>query len=162
MVKWIPTGSRVIEFGSGNQKLRSLLDASCIYIGSDFVKRNPDTFLCDLNKRSLPDLGHLAPEVAVLSGVLEYVHDVPHVAEWLFSQIRASVIFSYSCSEGSNSSLLRLRVAIRRADNGWVNNYTEGEIAAIFSKAGFKLKEKDSWDYQRLFFFEKPRAMACE
>jgi len=80
------------------------------------------------------------------------------LAQWLFAQIRASVIFSYSCSEPSKSGLKRLRAAIRRADNGWVNAYPEDELTAMFSSVGFHLKERDSWDCQRLFFFEKPRA----
>jgi hypothetical protein len=154
IAKWIPKGSRVIEFGSGKQMLKSKLDEGCVYVGSDFVKRNADTFLCDLNKKPLPDLAQFAPEVAVFSGVLEYVHDLPGIAAWLASQVRIC-IFSYSCLEPSGKFLGSIRAAARRLSNGWVNTFTEAEITAIFQVAGFRVLEKDNWEYQRLFMLEK-------
>jgi hypothetical protein len=121
MAQWIPKNSRVLEFGAGNQRLRSMLDSNCVYVGSDFIKRYPDTFLCDLNTRPLPRLDQVAPDVAVFSGVLEYVHDVQGVVTWLAPLVR-TCIFSYSCLK-SERGLRRWVDSFLRARNGWVNSF---------------------------------------
>ena len=79
----IPTGARVIEFGCGRRQLENFLPDECTYVPSDLVERGPGTIVCDLNTRPLPDLGHLALQVAVFGGVLEYVCDVESVIQWV-------------------------------------------------------------------------------
>ena len=70
LARMIPAGTRVIEFGAGRRRLEAFLDPSCTYTASDLVERGPGTFVCDLNRRPLPDLCPLAPQVAVFAGVL--------------------------------------------------------------------------------------------
>lgn len=156
LVKWIPKNSRVIEFGAGNRKLQSMLDASCVYFASDFVDHSGDVLICDLNKRPLPNLSHLSPEVAVFSGVLEYVHDLRTLAEWLSAQVRKCV-FSYSCLERREGVLRWIHATYRRANSGWVNSYTEARIVEIFCDVGFRCVDRDLWENQRLFLFVNQR-----
>ena len=87
----VPKNSRVIEFGAGKRVLERYLDPSCTYVPSDVVDRGPGTILCDLNQRPLPALGSDVYDVAVLSGVLEYVRDVPSMLDWLTKQVAVCV-----------------------------------------------------------------------
>ena len=159
MVKWIPKGSRVIEFGAGNQKLKSMLDATCVYFASDLVDRGNTALVCDLNKRPLPDFSHLSAQVAMFSGVLEYIHNVKDIVQWLSRQVELCVC-SYSCFEPPKNDLLHIKSATSRASNGWVNSYTEAQIVGIFGDAGFTLVNAETWEQQRLFLFEKRRGTA--
>jgi hypothetical protein len=159
MANWIPKGSRVIEFGAGNQKLKSMLDATCVYFASDLVDRGNTALVCDLNKRPLPDFSHLSAQVAVFSGVLEYIHDVKDIAQWLSTQAEICIC-SYSCFEPRQNDLLHIKTATSRASNGWVNSYTEAQIVEIFGDAGFSLANAKTWEQQRLFLFERRRGTA--
>ena len=133
----IPPGSRVIEFGAGRRQLEHWLPAGCSYTPSDIVERGSDTLLCDLNRRPLPTLGRQAlPQIAVFSGVIEYVVDLPSVLTWLAPQIDW-VIASYNCAPLVDSALKRLRVIAARLSSGWVNAFTEAEIIACFTDAKF-------------------------
>src|SRR5436190_22890161 len=73
----VPAGSRVIEFGAGKRQLERHLHPSCTYLPSDIVDRGPGTLIIDLNADPLIDLGPHRVDPAALSGVLEYVHDLP-------------------------------------------------------------------------------------
>ena len=83
----IPHNTRVIEFGAGRRQLEKFLDRSCTYIPSDLIDRGPGTIICDLNQRPLPDLRYVQAEVAVFSGVLEYIRDLESLIEWLSEQV---------------------------------------------------------------------------
>lgn len=159
MAKWIPKGSRVIEFGAGNQRLKSMLDATCVYFASDLVDRGNTALVCDLNKRPLPDFSHLSAQVAVFSGVLEYIHNVKDIAQWLSPRVELCIC-SYSCFEPQQNDLLRIRTATARASNGWVNSYTEAQIVGIFGEAGFGLANAETWEQQGLFLFQRRRGTA--
>ena len=109
----IPPGTRVIEFGAGQRRLQGYLDQGCTYVASDLVERGPDTFVCDLNRRPLPDLGALRPDVAVFAGVLEYIRDVPSLVEWLSEHVTYCVA-SYALTERTGL-VSALTVGVRRA-----------------------------------------------
>ena len=152
----IPPRSRVIEFGAGRLQLRKYLDPSCSYFPSDLISRSPDTIVCDLNARPLPDLGKLRLDVAVLGGVLEYVRDLPPLIQWLSSQVSTCIV-SYECAASAPKSLRRIFESATRARNGWLNAYTEEELKALFhgfivtNGCGFHDKDGDG----RIFVFSK-------
>lgn len=134
MAAYIPVGASVIEFGAGAQALRGALPAECRYQPFDLVARTPDTLVCDLNS-GYPDLGEQIgiakqADVAVFSGVLEYIHDLPGLFDWLHGQV-GRVVFSYATLEHTPSLLTRRQ-------NGWVNEFTQDQIARIISQAGFR------------------------
>ena len=88
----VPKNSRVIEFGAGRRVFERHLDPSCTYVPSDIVDRGPGTLVFDLNERPLPDLGADRHDVAVFSGVLEYVRDVPSLIDWLATCVTGCVL----------------------------------------------------------------------
>ena len=152
LARMIPAGTRVIEFGAGRRRLEAFLDPSCTYTASDLVERGPGIFVCDLNRRPLPDLCPLAPQVAVFAGVLEYLRDVPAVIAWLAAHVTHCAA-SYSVAHPSR--LVRLAGSVRRTYYGYMNAYREADLLAIFARAGFACRRTDSWNDQRLFLFAR-------
>jgi hypothetical protein len=135
----IAPDSYVIEFGAGRRQLPRWLPPNCGYIASDIVARGDRTLVCDLNKRPLPSLPYQTSiQVAVFSGVLEYVADLPGVINWLATQVD-QVIASYNCVTLTDTAAARLRAAAARLSAGWVNGFTQAELIAYFDKAGFTL-----------------------
>jgi hypothetical protein len=143
----------VLEFGAGRRRLADFLDPTCSYVASDLVDRGTDTFVCDLNRRPLPDLGGVRPDVAVFAGVLEYVRDVPAVLEWLSHQVRYCVA-SYAVSHHTGLRG-RIRRAYWRIYHGYMNAYDEAEFLSLFSRRGFACLRSEDWNDQRLFLFEQ-------
>lgn len=147
----VPRKTRVIEFGAGTRPLERCLDPSCTYVASDLVERGPDTFVCDLNRRPLPDLSPLLPDVAVFAGVLEYVRDVPSVVSWLSGHVRYCVV-SYAVARPAG--LVRaLAAGARRTYYGYMNSYSETDLVSLFHRSGFACLRTDNWNDQRLFLF---------
>ena len=149
----VPKGTRVIEFGAGTRPLERCLDASCAYLASDLVERGPDTFVCDLNLRPLPDLGPLRPDVAVFAGVLEYVRDVPQVLGWLSGYVRYCVA-SYAIAH-PGGLVRNVAAGARRTYYGYMNSYRETDLVTVFHQAGFACLRTDTWNDQRLFLFAR-------
>jgi hypothetical protein len=159
MAALVPHGSRVIEFGAGSCRLKAWLDDSCEYIPSDIVRRGPDTVICDLNRRPLPDFQHLRADVALFAGVVEYLGDLDGVVDWL-SRFVESCIVSYDCVPRGLKLPSRLRERFRRQYYGYLSDHTEEQLVAIFRRCGFANPHRDSWTNQRLFVFTKDRAAA--
>jgi hypothetical protein len=159
VARMVPEDTRVIEFGAGNRQLESLLPPSCSYVPSDLVDRGFETVVCDLNKRPLPDLSHLMVNVAVFVGVLEYVHDLPAITEWLSGQIMVCIA-SYHCIRAKRFSLRRLKEMFLRAYHGYLSYYTEKEIVALFKTNGFVCARIETWRDQELFVFSKENPSA--
>src|ERR1041384_7041735 len=152
IVGFIRPGARVVEFGAGSRHLEKLLDKSCVYFASDLVNRGSGTIVCDLNKRPLPDLTELSADVAVFSGVLEYIRDLDSLVAWLAGQISACVA-SYECVTPPATFFGALRRRIRRLYYGYMNHYSEAELLAVFARAGLVCAETTVWENQRIFFF---------
>jgi Methyltransferase domain len=150
----VPNNSRVIEFGAGKRILERYLDPSCTYVPSDVVDRGPGTIVCDLNQRPLPDLGSDVYDVAVLSGVLEYVRDVPSMLDWLTKYIAVCVL-TYAPAKANGYSPRALLDGVSRLRHGWMNNYREEELRSLFRERSFELVQDDDWEEQRLFVFSQ-------
>jgi len=130
----VPDGSRVLEFGAGLCALGGHLPSRCSYTPSDIVSRRPDCLIVDLNGRSLPQLP--PHDVAVFSGVLEYVHDLGRVAGWL-APAAGRVIASYAVLDGDG-------IGVRRS-RGWVSDWSRDVFVGEFAAAGFALEEQALW-----------------
>jgi hypothetical protein len=150
----VPNNSRVIEFGAGKRILERYLDPSCTYTPSDVIDRGPGTIVCDLNQRPLPDLGPNEYDVAVFSGVLEYVRDVPSVLDWLTKYVTVCVL-TYAPAKAKGPSPRDLLETIGRMRHGWMNNYREEELRSLFCERGFELVQEQDWEQQRLFVFSR-------
>jgi hypothetical protein len=150
----IPPGSHVIEFGAGRRALESFLPPNCSYTPSDLVDRGPGTLICDLNRRPLPDLRNLSARVAVFAGVLEYIHDVATLTEWLSLQVQ-SCVASYECIRSEPRAARRVVEMMHRASRGYVSHHTENELIALFEGTGFSCIRAEAWRDQKIFLFEK-------
>src|SRR4051794_5936398 len=72
---YIRPGSAVVDLGSGAQTLREHLPPGCSYQPCDLVPGPAPVIDCDLETGRWPELPRRY-DVAVLSGVLEYMPDV--------------------------------------------------------------------------------------
>jgi len=152
LARLVPPGSRVLELGAGRRQLERFLDPSCVYFPSDLAAHDSDTIVFDLNVRPLPNLRHIQADVAVLGGVLEYIRDVPSLAQWLSGQARVTVA-SYDYVKSRPLTWERLVELLRRSYSGYLNSYTTRELAAIFARAGLQWVKTDTWNSQQLFVF---------
>jgi hypothetical protein len=145
----ISPGASVLEFGAGRMALKKYLAAGCTYTPSDLVARGDGTIVCDLNA---PELPVLPPhDVAVFSGVLEYVNNVQSVISHV-GQFVETIIASYAVRECVSERLTRRSL-------GWVNDFTSEELEELFSRAGFRRDCVENWHEQKIFRFvrERPR-----
>lgn len=151
----VPLGTRVIEFGAGRRQLEKYLSAGCTYTPSDLVDRGWGTIVCDLNHRPLPDLSHVAPEVAVFGGVLEYVRDVPGLLQWLTESGVKTCITSFDPSPVGLGIIGRYRESARRTYYGYMNNLTEEQLERSFAEAGFARIRRQTWTTQSILQFQR-------
>lgn len=140
----VPPGSAVIEFGAGRRALEALLPAGCAYTPSDLVERGPGTIVCDLNAE-LPELAGF--EVAVFSGVLEYVNDVPRLVRHLARTIDI-IVASYATTDVDGQ-----RTLVARRRHGWVNEYSAAGFEAVFEREGYRRDAIGEWTSQSLYRF---------
>jgi hypothetical protein len=139
----IPSGSSVFEFGAGTGVLQNYLPSGCKYQKSDLVDRDGCTVILDLNAEQIESITGFS--TAVLSGVLEYIHDIPKLINYL-AQHFETVIFSYACLDKNQ---------IDRRNHGWVNDYTIEEIILILKNAGFGLYNYRTWKTQTILCVTK-------
>jgi hypothetical protein len=139
----IPARSTVLEFGAGQQVLRQMLSADCEYIPSDLVERTPGTLICDLNSAKLPTIPR--HDVAVFSGVLEYVHDVARAIDFAGHGAKV-IVASYVSADAVPSRFDRLA-------NGWVNALREDEFTQLFESRGWRIDERRCWGNQCVYRF---------
>jgi hypothetical protein len=156
LARFVPNEGRIIEFGAGRCRLPHYLKPGCTYFASDIVPRTADTIICDLNRRPLPDFSHLSLDVAVFAGVLEYVGDLPEVVRWLATQVTTCVV-SYDAVDPPRWTTNRLLELSRRRKFGYMNDYGPAQFVRVFEAQGFECAQKDLWESQELYRFEKMR-----
>jgi hypothetical protein len=123
--------------------LRDHLPHGCEYTPSDLVDRGNGTIVCDLNSWVLPAFP--PHDVAVFSGVLEYVNDI----EYLINNIKSSfniIVASYCDLEQFPGRFLR-------RSKGWVNDHTSEAIQGVFFQSGFRCDHVESWHRQKIYRF---------
>jgi hypothetical protein len=140
--RFIDLDSTVIEFGAGNMILGETFKFKK-YTPTDIVKRNEFITVCDLNKEI--DIDFYGYDVAVFSGVLEYVYDIDNVFRVLSSSIN-QIVMSYCCSD---------LILLSRDKNGWLSDYTKNELEEIFSRYGYEIIDYLEWRDQSLFNLKK-------
>ena len=144
MSKYVVPEESVFEFGAGHCHLKEMLDPSCSYTPSDLVERAPGTFVCDLNKNPLPDFPR--HDVAVCSGVLEYVHDLDTVVT-AFAKSFDRLIVSYADIDRNPKKSKRLR-------NGWFNHLTRRKFLGKFEAGGYRLDQEALWEKHGIYVFK--------
>lgn len=137
--------SSVLDLGCWESELRDYLSSGVRYYGCDYVRRDEDTIVCDLNAYEFPDV---AFDTAYISGSLEYMENL----EWYFDHIcRAGreIIMSYS-------SLEHYPFIQWRQDKSWVNHLSISELRDEMNKRGFRLTDSAFWGrWTSILKFEK-------
>lgn len=141
IAKLIEPETSVIEFGAGRLVLKAALHESCSYTPSDIVDRGEGTIICDLNGEMLPLFQ--AYDVAVFSGVLEYINDVPRLILHLSNYVNV-ILASYAVMEKNKSN---------RLSGGWVNDYSLNQFINVFENSGFHCVHSEEWQSQVIFKF---------
>ena len=141
IARHVHAGDRVAEFGAGMQALRKALPQDCVYQPFDLVARTDDTRVCDLNTKFPEIEGEY--NVAVFSGVLEYLGDLVATFGWLGRNFER-VVFSYAPSDLVPSPLVRNR-------HGWVNNLSRRDLVRLARKSGFECRVVDTWRNHVIF-----------
>lgn len=145
IARFIHSGDRIAEFGAGMQALRDALPPGCIYQPFDLVARTRDTRVSDLNQGFPEDVDRY--NVAVFSGVLEYLHDLRATFHWLGANFE-KVIFSYAVADRVASPLLRNQ-------HGWVNNLYCSELIHLARAQGFTCRVVGTWRDHLVFLAER-------
>ena len=140
LASYIQADTHIIEFGAGAMYLKTLLNHVASYTPSDIVKRHETTLVCDLNQPIDFDLTRY--DVAVFSGVLEYVYDIDNVVKTMSEANINQLILSYCCSD---------IVTLTRTKNGWLSDYTRPELEAIFLSNGYNITDYREWHKQSIF-----------
>lgn len=147
LATWVPAGARVLEFGSGRQAIRRYLPEGCVYTPTDVVDRGSGVLRYDLNKRPLDPIASY--DVAIFSGVLEYVQDIEGVLRHIAP--------SFDCIAASYAptDIKENRAAYWRRSRGWISDYSSQRLVDAFTRAGYVLVEKKEWHTQYLYRFQK-------
>lgn len=140
MGSYIGNQAKVIEFGAGVMHLKQILPETVSYTPSDIVKRYDQTIVCDLNQPIAINLTSFT--VAVFSGVLEYVYDIDSIIKQLYDNGIGQIILSYCCSD---------IVLLSRVKNGWLSDYTQENLEAIFLKYGYQIEDYQLWNNQSIY-----------
>lgn len=144
LASFVPPGSTVLEFGAGRMTLPDYLPEGCLYTPSDIVDRGRNTLVCDLNAPQLPSFP--LHDVAVFSGVLEYVHDLQRLIAHL-AKYCSSIAASYAPTDFTNQNQ-----PLNRRKHGWVNDCSVQELQNVFSKQGFQCVRTVVWESQQVLF----------
>ena len=139
----IPPRTSVLEFGAGRMVLKKFLPQGCTYTPSDLVDRGAGTVVFDLNAREFPEFP--PHDVAVFSGVLEYVNDIPHLVSHL-SRLVGMIIASYAGTDEHPDIK-------ERRSSGWVNDYSSKGLQEVFWAAGFRPDQIVTWRSQTIYRF---------
>lgn len=140
-------GAVVIDVGAGTQALRRLLDPTCLYIPVDCVPGAVVRY--DFNGVALaPDL---AADVAVVSGMFEYVND-PMRALTTIHRWAPRILMSYATYDGGG---LEGRVA-----SGFLNHLTIDDLAALVNRLGMSCEPVGEWQGQALLDLRRMPAKA--
>lgn len=143
LVRFVRAHESVFEFGAGNSIVARLLPEGCTYTGSDVAPLRADIMLLDLNAPVLRP--HVFADVAFLSGVLEYVHNLERLVTFLSKHFR-SVVCSYAPLISEEPWQIR-----RRRRSGWFNELSREEFEILFQKRGFCASVHHEWRDQLLY-----------
>lgn len=147
--KWIPeTVESVADYGAGQMYLKTFLRPGVKYYPIDYIKRFPETIVCDLNTGNFPELH---TDVAVLNGVLEFLMIAEELLEYVCSHTEKRIIISYMTVDKFPDQTAR-RVS------GYISDLTESKILSQLNRGGFQLiqQEVDPLDGRdSIYLFER-------
>lgn len=152
IAKLIPPGTSIIEFGAGRMVLRNHIPDTCTYTPSDIVNRGEGTIVTDLNLTPYRFINKKF-DIAVFSGVLEYVYDLNKLISYLSEYVN-TIIASYATADECDS-------IVSRRKSGWINDYRYDDLIALFGSSGYSCEHVEAWKQQTIFVFSKDDDERC-
>lgn len=131
--EWItPDVKSVVDYGAGRMFLQEYLASDVAYYPVDYIRRNEQTILCDLNQGTFPDI---STDVAICSGVLEFIYTAEKLLKHVCEHTGKKVILSYLGVDNFPD------IEGRRA-SAYVSDFSEKQIVEIMKVNGFVLEKK--------------------
>jgi hypothetical protein len=121
LAAFIDTAGPVADIGCGMMWLEPMLVRGNQYIPVDYVRRDHRTLLVDLNTQPWPAV---EAEFVFMSGVLEYLYDVPQFLRQLMAMRYRRIMFTYCTLECWPN------MQVRRSLN-WVSHESLEELLKV-------------------------------
>lgn len=136
----------IIDFGCGNQRLKNYLRPDIRYIGLDYIARDENTIVCDVNKESLPQID---ADCIYMAGFLMYVKNL----ESFLKQINTRyILLSYEGREVFDT----FGIAQSRGMLPCIENYKNTwEIIQGFLDSNYNLVKISGRDRETYCLFRK-------
>lgn len=138
----IPTGSSVLELGSGAQTLRRYLKEDCEYQPCDVVATSSEVLLCDFNRGIYPKVSR-SYDYVICSGLLEYVQDLSQFFS-VAACLGREMVVSYAPERKGRTRMGRRLL-------GWVNSFTRPQLEALLSALGLQWEVAGTWRDQIIY-----------
>lgn len=131
--KWITEDIKsVVDYGAGRMYLQEYLAPDVKYFPVDYIRRNEQTILCDLNSGEFPDI---QSDAAICSGVLEFIYTTEQLLIHVCEHTSKTIILSYMGVDAFPD------INGRRA-SAYVSDLSEGQIVNLMESRGFRLEKK--------------------
>ena len=131
--EWIPEDVRsVVDYGAGKMYLQEYLAPDVVYFPVDYIRRNEQTILCDLNSGVFPEI---QADAAVCSGVLEFIDTAEALLDHVCTHTGKMVILSYLGVDHFSD-------IDGRRTSAYVSDFSEKQIVDRMSSNGFRLEKK--------------------
>ena len=132
---YVPPGSSVVDLGAGAQTLAAHLPQGCAYQACDVVP-GPAVVLCDLDAGVWPALDQRY-DVAVCSGLLEYLGDIPGLLQGLGAIARRAIV---TYSDRRRGQRIQTRVS-----QGWKSHLTLADLRAALDSLDREWRFLTEW-----------------
>lgn len=131
--EWIPADVQsVVDYGAGKMYLKEYLPPEVAYFPVDYIQRNEQTILCDLNQGIFPEI---STDAAVCSGVLEFIYTAEMLLAHVCAHTHKMVILSYLGIDNFPN------IEGRRA-SAYVSDLSEKQIVERMGANGFRLEKR--------------------
>jgi hypothetical protein len=144
MASYIDMPGCVADFGCGMMWLENFLKSGNIYVPIDYIRRDERTIVIDLN---VDPISAINADIAFLSGILEYIKDIPQFISQLTDNNFKLIILSY-CTIEKNSD-----VRVRKSLN-WVSHVSVFELLSLFINK-YNLTAIDDFNSNTVLVFKK-------
>lgn len=139
----IEEGASVLDLGCGAQTLAIHLRSPARYLPGDLIPSASNVVPIDLNRNMWPKAGREF-DVAVMSGVLEYLDDPARALERVHD-FAPKLVTSYQDYRNGERTK-RTRRAL-----GWVNHLTRAEIVGAFLRTGWEIETEVPWRDSQIY-----------
>lgn len=140
-------GPKVLELGAGRAVARFYFqrEPGFSYTATDVTLNENIDQVIDLNEKNFFNLGNQHFDSAMLSGVLEYVDDLPSTFTFLFGYAD-ELVFSYvPASHDLSVAELKYRI-----EQGWHSHYSVRTLIDLFAYRGQVVDYLGLWHKQHL------------